>query len=81
MYYLPFECVARGIFQIANIVLNTLLPRTGESLTSKGIAVNSAHLSIIANQFCCEIGCVVYHLNVLQAESFKLRTCFTHNHS
>jgi len=31
-------------------------------LTSKGIAVNSAHLVMIANQFCFETGC---HLNVL----------------
>ena len=37
--------------------------------------VNSAHLSIMANQFCFETGCFVYHLNVLEAESFKFEHC------
>ena len=37
--------------------------------------VNSAHLSIMANTFYLETGCFVYHLNVLQAESFKLGIC------
>ena len=43
-----------------------------EGKTSKGIAVNFARLYIIANQFCFETGCFVYHLKVLQAESFKV---------
>ena len=34
-----------------------------------------ARLGIIANQFCLETECVVYHLNhLLQAESVELRT-------
>jgi len=37
-------------------------------------AVNSACLGIIANQFCFETRCFVYHL--LQAEPFKLQTVF-----
>jgi len=36
------------------------------------VAVNTALHSIIANQFCFETGSFVYHLNVLQAEYFKL---------
>ena len=31
---------------------------------------------IITSQFCFETGCFVYHLNVLKAEYFKLRTLF-----
>ena len=31
-----------------------------ESLQSKDIAVNSAHLSIIASQFCFETGCLLF---------------------
>ena len=37
---------------------------------------NYARLGIIDNKFCFETGCFVYHLNVLQAESFKLQTVF-----
>ena len=31
---------------------------------------------IIANQFCSETGCFVYHLNVLRVQSFKMRIFF-----
>ena len=48
-----------------------MLSRTWESETSKDVAVNSAHLGIIANHFFT--GCFVYYLNALQAESFKWR--------
>jgi len=38
--------------------------------------VNSAGLGIIANQFCVDTGCLVYRLDVLVVESFKLQTLF-----
>ena len=36
--------------------------------------INSVHLSIVANQFCFETGCFVYHLDVLGVKSLKLQT-------
>ena len=36
----------------------------------------SAVLGIIGNKFCFETRCFVYHLNVLQMESFKSRILF-----
>jgi len=44
--------------------------------TSRGIMVNSGCLSFIENQFHFETGGFLYHLNVLQVESFKLQTLF-----
>ena len=42
------------------------------NIKAKGIAVNSTLPGTIANQFCFETGCFIYHLNVLWVESFKL---------
>jgi len=39
-------------------------------LNIKGIAVNSVHLAIIAKQFSFEVRRLVYHVDLLQAESF-----------
>ena len=36
---------------------------------------NSAHLDIIANQFCFDIGCFVYYLNVLQTNLSNCKHC------
>jgi len=48
------------------------LSRIWESKTSKHYIFWLACLSIIANQFCFETGCLDCNLNVMQAESFKL---------
>ena len=60
------------------------LPRTGKAVirtwerrTSKVIAVDYTRLGVITNQFSFENNlCFVHHLNLLQAESLKLRTLF-----
>ena len=57
---------------IINCAFKGRVPLLYPKLATKGIAVNAAHLSITANQFCFETGCFVYDLNVLQVESFKI---------
>ena len=45
-------------------------------LNVKGNAVNSSCLGFNVNLYCFETVCLVYHLNVLKAESLKLRRLF-----
>jgi len=57
--------------------MGSMLSIAWVNLTSKGIVGNSARFGNVVNQFYFETGCFVYHLNVLQADPFKLRTLFT----
>ena len=54
------------------VIRGSLLFRTWETETSKGVAVNSAHLSIIPNQFCFETGCFCLPFERVEGGCFQI---------